>query len=178
MSRILRNTRALIFIIAILLIANIAMLIFIMSAKPTVKKDAVSGRDRWAFTEFLKKDIRFSQEQIRQYDSLRSTHWKIMKPLFRSMNAAKDGFYIHISDSVVNDQLLLIAIDSIAIRQRQMDLQLFAHFRDIRRLCTAGQKPLFDSLSPDLIKKMINPYRRDVKERKNNKGSSADSTPR
>jgi hypothetical protein len=179
MTRILNNNKALVFIIGILIIANIAILAFFLSIKPPQKKEGNNSNDKVSVNDFLKKDIKFSKEQMKQFDSLKKVHWKVAKPLFKGMTAVKDSFYIHISDSVVNDQFLLETSDSIAMRQKQLDLQMFAHFRNIRKLCTADQKPLYDSLVQDVIRKMMNPYRKDSRpktpdtEKKTDSGSVA-----
>ncbi len=177
MSRMLNNTKVLIFIIAILLIANIAILIFFLGAKHPPQKNDHNAGNRPKFSEFLKNDIKFSQAQLKEYDSIKKVHWKTARPIFNAMNAAKDSLYFHLRDSIVSDQFLLEATDSIAQRQKQMDLQMFVHFRNMRNLCTPEQKPLFDSLVQDLIRKMTNSYRRDGRPPKpEGKDKKADSS--
>jgi protein CpxP len=173
MSRLLNNNKALLFIIAVLLITNIAMVVFFFCTKPGPGKcDDRGFPPREAMSVFLKNEIKFSPEQLKQFDSLKNTHRKAMKPLFRSMNAVKDNFYLHISDETVNDSLLINGLDSIAIRQKMLDRAMFYHFRKVRSLCTPEQLPLYDSLVQRLIKKIMNPYRRPDNHKKDTTGFS------
>lgn len=168
MSRFFNNNKALLFIIAVLLITNIAMIVFFFSMKSCGKPE-----DRWlslspgeAMAYFLKKEVKFSPAQLQQFDSLRKEHRKMIKPLFRNMSALKNRFYQHIGDASVADSSFNVQLDSIALVQRMLDRSMFHHFREIRTLCMPEQLPLYDSLVQHFIKRMINPFRKPGQHRK------------
>lgn len=170
MTRILANTKALIFIIAVLLIANIAMLVFFTTMKPKAPTHGYNNRERETITGFLKYDVKFSQEQLKQYDSLKRAHWKGMRPIFRSLNTSKDSFYNHVSDPAIDSVQLRVLLDSIAIKQKMLDMQMLIHFRNTRNLCTPEQKPVYDSLVQNVIRRMLSPFRKpDNKQKKDDK---------
>lgn len=158
MSRIISNSKVLVSIIAVLLIANIAWVVFYTTRNqpPPKMQDRThdqQGRERFSF--ILKNEVKFNEEQMKQFDSLKKEHWTAFKPLLKGINNSKDEFYQHLKDSIVDEKMLRSASDSIAIRQRIMDMQVFAYFRKIRDLCTPEQKPKFDSVAQSVVKRMI-----------------------
>lgn len=160
MSRLFNNNKALLFIIAVLLIANIAMIIFFFSMRPPGRLEDRRFSPGEAMATFLKEEVKFSPEQLVQFDSLRKEHRKGIKPLFKNMNAVKDNFYRHINDASFPDSLLNKELDSIAVIQKQLDRAMFYHFRRVRTLCMPEQLPLYDSAVQQLIKRMTNPFRK------------------
>lgn len=172
MSRLLNNNKALLFIIAVLLITNIAMIVFFFCMRPSGKWDDHSFSPGDAMARSLKNEVKFSAEQLKQFDSLRKEHRKEIRPLFKKMNAIKDHFYQHISEASVNDSLLNNGLDSIAVMQRTLDKSMFYHFREVRALCTPEQLPLYDTLVQHLLKRMMNPFRKPGMHRKDTTGFS------
>ena len=166
MSRLLNNNKALLFIIAVLLITNIAMVLFFFSMRPSGRWEdhMLSPGDAMAIS--LKNDVKFSAEQLQQFDSLRREHHKVIRPLFKKMNTVKDSFYQHISEESINDSLLNDGLDSIAVVQKMLDKAMFYHFREVRALCTPEQLPLYDTLVARLLRKMENPFRKSGQHRK------------
>ena len=160
MSRLLNNNKVLLFIIAILLITNIAMLVFYF-ARPCGRPGDRFLPPKEAMGMFLKNEVKFTPKQMKLFDSLRDDHRQQMRPLFKKINAAKDNFYLHIRDgALIEDPLFRSSLDSIASIQKMIDSAMFFHFRNVRMICTPQQLPIYDSLAQHLIKRMMNPYRR------------------
>lgn len=175
MNRILNNNKALIFIIAILLIANIVMLIFFvgMHSPGQNRRSGHGGHVRERITNFLKQEIGFSNTQLDQFDSLREKHWKEMKPMIKSMNATKDVFYAHLNDATIDSTLYNSLLDSISIKQKNLDRMVFLHFRNIRLLCTPDQIPKYDAMVQEVIRDIVSPNRK-----RGNKAPVGDSSSR
>lgn len=178
MSRILHNNKALIVIIIILLLVNITLVAFFIGTKPPPRKESRNDNNNKERLSVFLKDIGFDQQQLSQFDSLRKEHWSTIKPLFKGMNASKDRFYQHLSDSVINEAELNIITDSIGLRQKDMDRQVFNYFRSIRGLCTEGQKPVYDSLIQNVVRRMISPYRKKGENQHNKKPASGQENKR
>jgi periplasmic protein CpxP/Spy len=154
------KNKILISIIAILLLANIGMLIFFEGIKKHGGKDNNdAGKVHSGITDLLKKEVGFSDTQLAQYKTMRKEHWDKMKPLFDEMNNTKTRFYNLLDDPSVNDSLLNNMADSIGIRQKNIDLQIFHHFKEVGNLCTPEQQPKFDSLVVRVIKRMTTPHK-------------------
>lgn len=131
-------------IIAILLLTNIAMLFFLFTkdggTKPPPKnKDAVAK-------EFLQTEIGFSDAQLQQYDTLAKQHRERMKGTFDEMRKSKEQQFKELGRHSFSDSAIADAVTQSVEKQKIMELQFYNHMLDVRKLCTAGQLPKFDSL--------------------------------
>ena len=132
-------------IIGILLIANIALVSFLL-----MKKD---GRNRekkpeWkaVISGFLKKEIGFDTVQLKQYDSLSDRHKSNMKKLTDSLRSTKEKQFKELAALNFSDSAMNAIADRSSSTQKTMELRMFNHLRNIRMLCKPAQLPKFDSL--------------------------------
>lgn len=159
------KSRMLGILVVILLITNVAMLVFFVFLKPTPPQGQNRAkRGGYDVTVFLEKEVGFTKAQMAAYDSLRTQHWNTMKPNFNGMRIAKDSFYQQLYRASVADSVINAYGDSIALKQKAIDMQVFRHFQQVRNLCTDDQRPKFDSLINQVIRKMSGPYKRDKPE--------------
>ncbi len=153
MERLAKN-KLLILLVGILLLANIIMLSFWLF-KPKSQNHNNSGNknSKGMVSGFLKKDLNFTDDQLKRFDTLRSAHFERIKPFYKELNNSKEVLFslTYSSDSSAIDSLA----NEIGKRQAEIDKNFLNHFRQIRELCTEEQKPAFDSLFPGLVKKMI-----------------------
>ena len=159
------RNKPLIFIIAVLLLTNIAVLsYFLWFKKPAEPRRGDGGR---GIETQLQNDVGFNEDQLVQYRQLRDEQKKALKPMFEDIRKAKDSLFsmisVNVSDSVVNS-----LADAIAQKQKTIDLRMFNHFKKIRDLCKPDQLAKYDSLVMRLMKKMGKPPRRE-QDRKNDK---------
>jgi hypothetical protein len=148
MSSISRN-KILLSIIAILLITNIAMLIFFLrcNRKPPEQR-------RIGFTERLKKEVGFTPAQMQVYEPKKEVFWAGMRTKFEQIKRTKEDFYRQMYDPSIPDSVIDQKADVIGEQQKQLDLTVLRHFKDIRTLCTPEQLPKYDSLLPAIIQRM------------------------
>ena len=137
--------KAFLAMIAILLIANIAMLAFFLLKKEPEKH---GGRpDKKTFiANFLKNEIGFNQTQLIQYDTLSKLHHEKINSLFDSARSNKHEQFKQLVAGNFSDTAINLVADESAAFQKIMDVQMFTHIKSIRLLCTPGQLPKFDSL--------------------------------
>jgi hypothetical protein len=148
------KTRSLITIIIFLLITNIAMLIFfVLLSKPTQKKPR--SRENSGMNTALQKEVGFSADQLGRYQALRKEQMKKVRPLFNEVRNAKNDFYDLVYADHVTDSMISNRADSIAEKQRILDMQMFMYFRNIRGICTGDQVPKFDSSIKRVIQRMV-----------------------
>jgi Spy/CpxP family protein refolding chaperone len=138
------KNKILILLVAVLLLANITMLYFFLN-KPQHNKGGRQGREA-AMTSFLEKEIGFSPQQLKQYDSLGNTHRETMRVVLDSMRNAKELLLKQLAADNFTDSAMVQAADQSAGKQREMELAMLRHFKSIRNLCTPAQQPKFDSL--------------------------------
>lgn len=158
-------------LVLILLLTNILLVVFFVWMKPSSGDPGRSGRDDRGpgVTELLKKQVGFTDGQMTQYKALKEQHWDKMKPYFGELRTAKDRFYGLLSSSVAADSLTIVsAADSIAAKQKQIDMQTFRHFRQVRNICTPAQQPAFDSMVQQVIRRMSGPWKKTVKKDSSN----------
>ena len=149
-----KKTKSLITIIIFLLITNIAMLIFfVVQTKPVERRQR--NHESNGMYNSLQNDVGFSKEQLGQYQALREKQMKNVHPMFDEVRQAKKDFYALISSAQLSDSLVNADADSIAQKQKQLDLQMFGYFKNVRAICTQAQQPKFDSLMKKVVVRMI-----------------------
>lgn len=148
MNSISRN-KVLLAIIAILLVTNIGMLIFFFKChrQPVEEK-------RKGFTERLKTEVGFTQQQMDVFEPKKKAFWDRMRARFEEIKKTKEDFYYQMYDPSIPDSVIVKKADVIGDQQKELDLQVLRHFKDVRTLCTPEQLPKYDSLLPAIIKRM------------------------
>lgn len=149
-----KKTKSLITIIIFLLITNIAMLIFfVVLSKPAERRQR--SHENNGMYNSLQTEVGFSQDQLNRYKNLREEQMKKVHPLFNEVRSAKKDFYGLINSTQVSDSLLNADADSIAQKQKNLDLQMFRYFKNVRGICTDSQTQKFDSLMKKVVGRMI-----------------------
>lgn len=147
------KTKTLVTIIVFLLITNIGMLIFFILLGKPVKR--TRNHETNGMYNSLQNEVGFSKEQLGKYQELRKEQMQKVRPLFNEVRNAKKDFYgliysNNISDSLINDEA-----DSIAQKQKTLDLQMFGYFRNIRSICKPDQAEKFDSTLKKEVARMV-----------------------
>jgi Spy/CpxP family protein refolding chaperone len=152
------KNRSLIFIIAVLLLTNIAVLAYFLWYKKPARPP--EGHDRSRGIELpLQNEVGFNEEQMSQYKQMRDEQMKAIKPMFDDMRKAKDSLFRMISSDNTSDSSVNAVGDAIAKKQKEMDLRMYSHFKRIRSLCTPAQLPKYDSVIQRMMRKMGKPRR-------------------
>jgi protein CpxP len=171
----LTKTKVLIFVIMVLLVANVAMLLSFGMKKP--EKQNEHGRGPNVMSSILQEQVGFSNQQMDKLKDLRKQHWDKMHQLFEVMRQAKIGFYQNISKPEISDSTLQTEAAKIGETQQAIDIQTFRNFRELRALCTPEQLPRYDSLIPGVIQNMWFPHRGSQgKEKDSGKSKSSPHT--
>ena len=148
MNQLSRN-KVLLTIIAILLITNIVMLVLFLRMRPHVQEPKKLG-----FTEKLKNQVGFTQEQMAVFEPKKKVFWSRVREKFDEIKKTKEDFYKYMYDPSVPDSVIEAKAEVIGKQQKDLDLFVIRHFKDIRTLCTPEQLPKYDSLLPPLIERM------------------------
>jgi Na+-transporting NADH:ubiquinone oxidoreductase subunit NqrC len=146
------TNRNLLVIIGVLLLTNIAVLVYFLWLKEPEKASA--NKDKNGMSEMLKKDVGFNDQQLAQYKQLKDSQSNTIRPMFDDMRKVKDSLFRLLGTPNVSDSLLNKAADAIAQKQKALELQTFNHFRKLRGLCTAEQQPKYDSMVVRMFRKM------------------------
>ena len=150
------NKRSLIFIIIFLLLTNIGILGYFLwnrtPAKPAKKPDPIGG-----IATKLKNEVGFDDQQITEYRKLKEKHWATIMPMFGEIRKTKDSLYKLLSNESATDSLINATAETIGQKQKEIDLQAFTHFKQIRALCKPDQLVKYDSLVQRMVRKMGRP---------------------
>lgn len=147
----LSRNKILLTIIAVLFLSNIVMLIMFFRVKQQMED---AKPKKLGFTEKLKTDVGFTPQQMSLYEPKRDRFWESVRKQFDSIKNTKVEFYHYMYDPSVPDSVLDAEADAIGKQQKNLDLFVVRHFKDIRKMCTPEQLPKYDSLLPPLIERM------------------------
>ena len=148
------KNKTLIFIIGFLLLTNIGMVIFIWRMK---KEEVMEPPKRKGFSERIRKEVKFDSLQLASFEVRKKAHWDKMRVMFDTMTATKGKFYHLLYDSLAPDSLMRSQAEIIGRQQKELDLHVISYFKDVRKLCKPVQLATYDSLLPDIIKRMTEP---------------------
>jgi protein CpxP len=149
-----KKTKSLITIIIFLLITNLTMLIFfVVPSKPAERRQ--KNHEQNGMYNSLQNEVGFSKDQLNKYQALREEQMKKVHPMFNEVREAKKDFYGLINSTNVSDSLLNADADSIAQKQKHLDVQLFRYFKNVRGICTDSQTQKFDTLMKKVVDRMI-----------------------
>lgn len=148
------KTKSLVTIIIFLLITNIAMLIFFIAlSKSPDKRQKIHEQN--GMYNLLQNEVGFSKDQLDQYQTLRKEQRDKARPLFIELRNAKKNFYGLIYNKNIPDSLLNADADSIAQKQKELDMQMFRYFDNIRNICSPDQTEKFDTIINVQIIRMV-----------------------
>ncbi len=103
----------------------------------------------------LKEEINFSDEQMTAFFPLREKHKQQTSLLLSDMQKLKGEIIntvISGDDAKANEISL-----QIGEKQKQLEFNVYDHFKSIRNICTDKQKPKFDSFVDDMGKMLAPP---------------------
>ncbi len=152
MSNTSKN-KSLVIIIILLLLTNVALLAYFLWLKEP-DKPAILDKNRDRLAESLKNEVGFNDNQVAEYKKIKDAQWDKMKSRFDDLRKAKDSFFHLLSVENAADSILNNAADSIAYRQKALELEAFAHFKELRKLCTPDQQRKYDSLVQRMFHRM------------------------
>jgi protein CpxP len=144
------QNRFLVLLVAILLFANLALLVYFFA----IRKDDHRERSRGPHpvSDFVKKELGFNDQQAAKFQELRDQHKEAVKPLIDEMQSLKDSLYNLLQKPGVPDSTINALAEKIGKKQQQWELMIFHHFEKVRAICDSSQLPKFDTL----VHRMIN----------------------
>jgi periplasmic protein CpxP/Spy len=141
--------------VLLLLVANIALVAFMVMGKKKEEKKRPSPE------EVMAKELGLSDDQKTAHRQMKDAHMKIVRPLMDSLRDAKTAFYMQSKESELSDSLLTAYGDQISSLQIKVDKATLAHFKRVRAFLKPEQQPKFDTL----VKKMMQRGRKDTAQK-------------
>jgi periplasmic protein CpxP/Spy len=143
------NNKILSIAVALLLITNIALVIFMVKGKSEHQGKRSNGKgDPF---ETMAKELNMTEQQKKEHLQFRDEYFKATKPLFDSVRSAKSGFFALVKEATASDSLLILSNKRISEIQFTIDKLTFEHFRRVRALYAGDQQKKYD----DMVQKMM-----------------------
>lgn len=157
------NNKILSIAVVLLLITNIALVIFMVKGKNQHEVKRSNGKgDPF---ETMAKELNMTEQQKKEHLQFRDEYFKATKPLFDSVRLAKSAFFALVKDTTASDSVLTFSNKKISEIQSAIDKLTFEHFRRVRALYIGEQQKKYD----EMVQKMM--------QRQNGKGGwKKDST--
>lgn len=145
MKQLIRNNKALIFLVVVLLLTNIALLLYFLVFKKTTGFQP--GRQgNFSVVEHMKKEVGFDDQQSVQFKQMLEQNRDSMKLFSEKVRTAKTALYKLLQQPNTPDSVIAAAGKHLGEQQKAMEMQMFRHFQRVRLLCTPDQLPKFDTM--------------------------------
>jgi Spy/CpxP family protein refolding chaperone len=149
-----KATRWLVGLVAVLVVANIALVATIW-----LKKDG-AGKQlpfRGNARDYLVKSLSLNEAQVQAFDSSRQGHFERVKQYKDQLHSVKDRFFDLLSDSrpdSTKERLKLALQEKAGELQGKLDAETFNHFYQLRSTLNPSQKQKFDSTIQEVLRTM------------------------
>jgi hypothetical protein len=145
--RAITSNKWVLLLVVFLVLTNLALVFFAFTNNAKPVKPQENG---------FRKQINLNKDQEKEFDLRKEEFFKTMKPRWEAVNQLKDSLYQHLGDENVSDSL----IDHYSSRwteiNRQNDIMLFRHFKELRKELTESQLKAYDTA----VTKMVTRRRR------------------
>ncbi len=135
--------------VVLLLLVNVAMLIFMFRSK---KHHDFPGRGgKGGAFEMMVKELNMTDQQQTDFKKLKEEHFKNIGPVFDSIKTLKRSLFDLVKAETINDSVVAGYSGLIAEQQLILDKATINHFRKVRAMFSGEQQKKFD----DFVQKMM-----------------------
>lgn len=146
MKRLITTTNVIVLALVVMVCLNLFSLYLLHTAKQEMRigrPGPVRGRKE---PKYLIIDrLGFSEEQIDEYEILIREHRRIVEPARTNIRKLKRELY-ELLYLPADDPKIQKIIGEILLRERRIEEATFAHFSEVRAMCTDEQKKEFDRI--------------------------------
>ena len=146
------KNKILLIIIGVLLITNVVLVTFLLINKPFLKK-GMRGDRSTMIAAFLQNEIGFDQHQLKLYDSLNVPNRTKVKAMFDILKSEKENEFKQLTIDNFSDTAIFKTANNISAKQKEIEIVLYKHYKEIRNICSPNQLPKFDSLFYKVLNK-------------------------
>jgi Spy/CpxP family protein refolding chaperone len=143
----MKTNRVLTIAVVLLLLVNVAMLIFMLRSHG---RHDMRGRDGGPF-DMMVKELNMTEQQQTDFKKLKAEHFKNIGPVFDSIKTLKKSLFDLVKAETANDSLISKYSGLIAEQQAIVDKATINHFRKVRALFSGDQQKKFE----DFVQKMM-----------------------
>lgn len=141
---VFKQRRNLIVTIIILVILNITAISLLIIGKPKhpEEREQIGNRKNEIerITKLLKEELNFTDNQAKEYLTLRREHRKNSQKVHREIQRLKTEMFDKVlsddSNTEISDSLLQLAVE----KQKKLEILTFEHLQKLKKLCTPNQQ--------------------------------------
>jgi hypothetical protein len=145
--RAITSNKWVLLLVVFLVLTNLALVIFAFTSNTKPAKPQENG---------FRKQINLSKDQEKTFDLRKEEFFKTMKPRWEEVNLLKDSLYQHLSHENLSDSVIDHYTSRWTEINRQNDIMLFRHFKELRKELNESQLKAYDSA----VTKMVTRRRR------------------
>lgn len=146
-----RKNRFLILTVGILVMLNLLTLGMLwMDRHRGGEPLAPAGGGAPLIDAFLKETLKLTPEQWGAFEPLKQEHRRQMDLLTPALRADKHALFGLLAQDTVSDAEVKALLTRIAAQHRAIDSVTYAHFRQVRALCTPEQRARFAAVAAEL----------------------------
>ena len=142
-------------VIIALLVLNIGTLGYLWTQHPPTHppEDGRHGEDA---ARYLRRSLRLTDAQEDRYRAMRRRHHASVEAIRGRIRAQKRDLYalMRAADTSAASVKAIALTDSLAIAQKEIEWITYAHFRELRALCTPDQQRDFDEVIGAALERM------------------------
>ena len=141
--RAITSNKWVLLLVVFLVLTNLALVIFAFSSSAPKK-----GRQE----DWVKKELSLTEEQDKVFKERKEQFMATMKPRWEEVNSLKDSLYRHLGDSEAPDSLVNYYTRKWTEKNRENDVILFNHFRELRKQCNSDeQRQKYDTMVTRMV---------------------------
>ena len=103
---------------------------------------------------FIIHELKLNDDQVKKFDELKETHHEQVEQIQHELRGMHKDFFDLMKSDVVDSAKVKSVAESIASKQKEIELVTFSHFTDVRKLCDAEQKKKFDDIIDEAMRMM------------------------
>ena len=143
----MKTNRILTIAVVLLLLVNVAMLIFMFNGRG---HHDMKNRDGAPFDRMV-KELNMTEQQQAEFKKLKDEHFTAIKPVFDSVKSLKKTFFDLLKEENLNDSMVSNYSGLISQQQAIIDKLTINHFRKVRSLFSGDQQKKFE----EFVQKMM-----------------------
>lgn len=151
------RTKFLIGLVIVLLLINAGTLAYLFVAKQSEQNQIPPAHKTGEPSAFIIKTLKFTPEQEKQFTVLKDAHRSQMDKLHDSIRIVRNQYFDKLKTDVVDTASVNQLNQTIAGIQGKMHQLTFEHFTEVRKICSAEQKELFDEFIDEILRAMAPP---------------------
>ena len=103
-------------------------------------------------SEFIAKKLRFNDSQLEKLHTLDEVHREKMMRTEDAIKELKDVLFGNLSNETVKSSTIDSLTTLIGIREKEKDMNVFNHFREIQNICDENQKKRLEKILKDALR--------------------------